>query len=179
MNLTLLKDWTTYVFAGIALAFPLGGLYYNEHYEIYKTDDPPAKQFNDPELKQGLWRCGTLTAGGNGGKIDVNTMVVWKAKIGRGDLCVGRVVALEGHRVSMADEDLLVDGNKFEPSGPKQRARLTRFDVPEVVVPRGCVWVVCDNRGKPGSWEVDSRNNGPVPIDAVLSVFLPRGKEAN
>jgi len=81
----------------------------------------------------------------------------------------GRVVALEGERVEMRDGRLYVNGRRralpfVEPSDPR-RLKDPVFQMEEVLVPRGCVFVLMDDRTD----ILDSRILGPIPLDAIVA----------
>ena len=86
---------------------------------------------------------------------------------------VGRVLALAGQKVEVKNDEVKIDGAPY--INPGIRFKVSRFDVPELVVPRGCVFVVCDQRSKGASCEVDSRRFGPISIDAITHTFKPKG----
>jgi type IV secretory pathway protease TraF len=167
-----LDDWTTYVFASMVIGAGLGGLYYWEHYDIYNASQLADKQYNEPSLSQGTWRVGALPA--TGGTIELHNFVVYRVK-GMDEPQVARVLAFAGQKVEVKGEEIKVDGTAFVTPG--RRAQFSRFDVPELVVPRGCVFVVCDQRSKGGSVEVDSRRYGPIPIDAITHTFKSKGTQ--
>ncbi len=81
----------------------------------------------------------------------------------------GRVAAVEGERISMKDGRVYVNGRRraipfVEPSDP-QRLKDAPFQMEEVPVPRGCVFVMVDDRTD----IVDSRIMGPIPLEAVVA----------
>ncbi len=161
-----LKDWTTYVFAGLAVGVGMGILWYNVTFDIFKPEDPADKQFNEPELKVGVWRLGHLP--NMGAPLQVGNFVVFKM---RGDTPrVGRIVALEGQKVEVRADEVIVDGSPM--TNPTKNNK-SRFDVPELTVPRRCVFAIADNRGKGGSEAFDSRHLGPIPYEAITHTFKP------
>ena len=83
---------------------------------------------------------------------------------------MGRVVALEGSKVEVRGEEVLVDGN---PATNPTKSTRSRFDVPEVTVPRRCYFVLADLRGKGGSESYDSRHLGPIPQESITHTFKP------
>lgn len=81
----------------------------------------------------------------------------------------GRVVATEGERVAMKDGRIYVNGKRravafVEPADPR-RLKDAPFQMEEVVVPRGCVFVLMDDRTD----IIDSRIMGPIPLDMVVA----------
>jgi signal peptidase I len=75
---------------------------------------------------------------------------------------IKRVVALPGERVSGAGGHLYVDGDLVvEPYLPKATTTST---FGPVLVPKGDVWVMGDNRGD----SEDSRIFGPVPVTTIV-----------
>lgn len=166
----ILHDWTTYFFAGCVVASGLGVTYYWEHYDIVRFDEPRERQFNEPEIVSGNWRCGHTTD-----PIEVGNYVVFQRTGDGGARHLARVIALEGAHVQVLDKEVLVDGHASETSGVKNK--FSPAEAPEVVVPRACVYVLCDNRGRGGAPESDSRTFGPVPIDAITHTFRPLGKK--
>lgn len=164
-----LKDWTSYVFLGMFVGSGLAILYVTENWETYSTQETADKQWNEPEIKQGTWRMGKLPE--RGAPIERGSFVVYRLK--SETVRVGRVVAVAGQKVEVTPDDVLVDGQPFVPPVPKQKA--SRFEVPEMVVPRGCVFVVVDQRQRGGASEQDSRFLGPIPVEAVTHTFKPLG----
>jgi signal peptidase I len=162
-----LKDWTVYVFAGIVVAAALAILWYCVNFDIYKTDDPPDKQFNEPELKVGVWRLGHQP--NMGADLQVGMFAVYKVP-GSELRRVARVVAMEGQKVEVKGEEVIVDGSAIQ--NPTRQNR-SRFDVPELTVPRRCVFVVSDLRSKGASADYDSRGLGPIPLEAITHCFKP------
>src|SRR5207245_1768545 len=128
-------------------------------------NEPREKQYNVPQISQGTWRLGRLS-----GPLERGRFAVFRAPGGGGPR-VGRVVATEGQRVEVTETDVLVDGQPF--TDPAIHPGSTRIDMPELVVPRGCVFVVCDLRGAPGAAENDGRLLGPIPVEAVTHSFAP------
>ena len=163
-----LRDWTSYVFAGIVVAAGLSVLWYEINFDVFKTDEPATDQFSEPEIRSGTWRLGHLPS--RGAELKAGMFAVFKVR-GCGEvLHVARIVATEGQRVEVRDDKVLVDGNPIP--NPTKSAR-SRWDVPEIVVPRGCVFVLCDQRQKTGSAEYDSRRFGPIPVEAITHCFKP------
>lgn len=167
MGMFSLKDWTTYVYAGMVVAVGLGILAYECNFDVYKTDDTNDKQFNDPELKMGTWRLGRLPS--RGAPLETGLFVVFRMRGAERSL-VSRIVAVEGQKVEVRADEVLVDGQAIP--APKGAGK-SRFDVPEIVVPRGCVFCVNDLRAKGASAECDSRRFGPIPIEAITHCFKP------
>src|SRR5437016_2393757 len=98
MGMFSLKDWTTYVYAGVLVGIGLGVLFYECNFDVFKTEDTSDKQFNDPELKMGTWRVGRLP--NKGAPIEVGMFVVFTMR-GAGRPLVSRVIALEGQKVEV------------------------------------------------------------------------------
>jgi signal peptidase I len=165
-----LTDWTTYVFASMVIGSGLGGLYYWEHFDIYNAQALSEKQFNEPEIQQGSWRVGSIPA--TGGVIELHNFVVFRLK-GFDEPMVGRVLAMAGQKVEVKGDEVRVDGTPY--INPVIRFKSSRLDVPELVVPRGCVFVVCDERSKGNSADNDSRRFGPIPLDAITHTFKAKG----
>lgn len=90
---------------------------------------------------------------------------------GHEDLAIKRVIATEGERVEIHDSAVFVDGLRLrEPylaSGtrtyPAQGMNL------ELIVPKGCIFVLGDNRGN----SVDSRFYGAVSRDRIVGLVTP------
>jgi len=168
-----LKDWTTYVYAGIVVGAGLGILGYCVNFDIYKTEETADKQYNEPEWVTGLWRFGRLP--NMGAPIEPGMFVVFK--VARCDTPkIARVVALAGQTVEVKGDEVLVDGQKIT---DHSRSTKSRLEYPEMVVPRGCVFLLNDLRNKGPSCEYDSRYLGPIPIEAISHCFKPRGKAAS
>lgn len=102
----------------------------------------------------------------------------WQA-VGRGDVVVlndaaggrsvKRVVATGGQQVKIEDAVLLVDGQAVnEPWVDRDSVDGLYFG--PVVVPAGSVFVLGDDRAR----SVDSRHDGPVPLDRLLGRVVVR-----
>ena len=167
----VLHDWTTYVFGSIFVAGCLGTLAYFENYEIAHFDEPNEKQFNEPELKSGQWRLGKTTA--TYGEDLRDAFVVYK-QAGADGPRVGRVVGVEGDKIEVKEEDVLRNGEALKAPVPARKH--SSVEIPELIVPRGCVFVLNDVRVKGGSPQTDSRTFGPIPWDSITHVFRPKGK---
>jgi signal peptidase I len=76
-----------------------------------------------------------------------------------------RVVALPGQRVRIENGEAYVNDQKIDQSyvNGTQRSLETRD---ELVVPRDCVYVLCDNRREYDKW--DSRGIGPIGAWAII-----------
>jgi len=168
-----LKDWTTYVYLGIVVGAGFGTLGYCVNFDIYKSEDTADKQFNDPEWVTGLWRVGRLP--NMGAPVEPGMFVVFKVPRSDGSK-TARVVAVAGQTVEVKETEVLVDGVKVADHSRSLKSRLL---FPEMVVPRGCVFVLNDLRAKGPSPEFDSRSLGPIPIEAISHCFKPQGKGAS
>jgi signal peptidase I len=163
-----LHDWTTYVMFGMVVGAGLGVAYYWEHYDIVRFEEQHQKSFNEPQIVQGMWRCGHLAD-----TVQQGMFVVYK-RPGDGDRHAGRVVAVEGQRVEVQEKHVLVDGANYDIKGT---SKTNVAETPEVLVPRHCVFVLCDERARVGSAETDSRTLGPIPLEAVTHAFWPLEKK--
>jgi signal peptidase I len=83
-----------------------------------------------------------------------------------GRMLVSRVVATEGDRVALDDGRLVLDGAPIAEDYALHR--VAREDLPEIVVPAGCVYVLNDERDSVPSAFRDSRRLGPIPVAAVV-----------
>jgi len=77
---------------------------------------------------------------------------------------VARVIGVEGNRVEVTPDAVLVNGTPF-PS----KFLTAKWTIPETRVPRGCVYVLADN---PFSG-VDSKQFGPLPFSFVIGTVKP------
>ncbi len=76
---------------------------------------------------------------------------------------VKRVIATEGQRVDVRDGAVYVDGKRLiEPYTHGLPSDAGTVAVP-VIVPKGCVWVMGDNRTN----STDSRWFGPIPVSTI------------
>ncbi len=167
----MLKDWTTYVFAGIVVAGGLSILWYEVNFDVYQCDQPSDKQWNEPELETGMWRLGHLP--NHGAPVEVGMFAVFKWK-GTEGARVSRIVAVEGQKVAVKGDEVLVDGTPLHALSKQAHSRL---DVPEITIPRGHVFLLNDERAKGPSCDYDSRRLGPIPVEAITHVFKPlKGK---
>jgi hypothetical protein len=159
----ILHDFTTYVFAGIVVGAGLGFAYFWEHYDTVRFDEPREHQFNEPQISTGVWRMGRVTD-----VIEPGMFVVFRRSEG---VHVARVIATEGQHVEVQEKRVLVDGKPHEVHDV--RAKVSFCDVPDMIVPRHCVFVLSDDRTRSGSPENDSRGLGPIRLEAVSHAFPP------
>lgn len=73
-----------------------------------------------------------------------------------------RVVGLPGDRVKIVKGDVLVNNSKVSGTSDKKAAT---EDYAEIIVPRGTVFVLCDNRKEK---TLDSRTLGPIGTWAII-----------
>jgi signal peptidase I len=165
-----LHDWTTYFVGGCVVSAGLGLTYYWENFDVVRFQEAREKQFNQPEIVQGMWRCGHTS-----GAIEAGMFVVFRRTGDGGQQHLARVVAIEGQKVEIKGADLLVDDKPYTIKGVKNPG--TACESPTIVVPRHCLFVVCDERARNGSPEHDSRIYGPIPIEAVTHAFRPLEKK--
>jgi len=76
-------------------------------------------------------------------------------------LCFSRVVAVEGDALAIVDSNVFVSGTKVDE--PYVREKGNMGTIPEIIIPRGCVFVLNDHR--PMNW--DSRQFGPLPLRLI------------
>ncbi len=76
---------------------------------------------------------------------------------------VSRVTGLPGDRVRIVKGEVYVNGEKVQDA--LQPAHRGSEDFEEIVVPRDCVFVLCDNRK--ATKDIDSRGIGPVAKWAI------------
>jgi signal peptidase I len=78
---------------------------------------------------------------------------------------VGRVVGLPGDRVKIVKGEVVLNGEKLAEGYVHSKNRSTE-DYAEVFVPRGSLFILCDNRN--ASRIVDSRAAGPLGHRAIV-----------
>ena len=77
---------------------------------------------------------------------------------------VGRIIATEGHRISIGGGYISVDGAKIGEEYVKEDHRGSD-NIPEITIPRGCLYVLNDFR----TCEMpDCRQLGPLSVHSVL-----------
>src|SRR5262245_17866721 len=74
----------------------------------------------------------------------------------------GRVIGVAGDRVAIVEGEALVNGVKVDQSYVSDRSSET---LAEIVVPRDCLYILCDNRRD--NAPNDSRGAGPIGVWAV------------
>ena len=92
--------------------------------------------------------------------IDLGAAVAFRVPTLPNAVRVGWVLAREGQRIEIRKRRIFVDGT---PS-PKQ-PHAVRVKLHEIVVPRGCVFVMAHEGGE------DSSHYGPLPMRSILGVL--------
>lgn len=100
------------------------------------------------------------------GELERGDLVVFDEP-GSGQRALKRVVGLPGERVVIRDSLLYVD-DRAQAEPFVDHALIDGYYSRTIVVPRGHVVLLGDNRGN----SVDSRDYGPVPMEAVRGVAL-------
>ena len=78
---------------------------------------------------------------------------------------IARVIGVEGNKVEVTPKDVLVNGKSFG----RKFELAPSWVVPELKVPRGCVYLLADNP----FIGVDSKQLGPVPFSFVIGTVKP------
>jgi signal peptidase I len=161
---------TGYFLATILIGGGLLFLGLNERYSICHFDASREKQYDEPEIESGTWRVGKADA-----TLSENVFVVFQRPGLDPAPHVARIVAVQGETVEVKDDQVLVDGRQVP--GPVAGRDHSEVTVPAIVVPKGCVFVLHDERGKGSSFATDSRSLGPIPVEAISYAFSPSGKK--
>jgi type IV secretory pathway protease TraF len=165
-----LKDASTYVYLSFLTAGLLAAAWGWTRMEIWSARD--GKQWNEPEIRSDTWRLARHP--NMGVTLEAGMFAVFR-RFGAEQPCVARIIATEGQRVEVQEKAVLVDGSPVT-YGTKNTS--TSIVTPELTVPRGCIFLLCDDYGKSGSFEQDSRRFGPIPVEAVTHCFRPLDKKA-
>ena len=81
----------------------------------------------------------------------------------------GRVVALEGDLLEIRKGEVYVNGEPLDITYVKQKAEKDSF-VP-IVIPKGCVYILADQRSSESAYFLDSRMLGPIPFFLIGGVL--------
>ena len=158
-----LDDSSSYVFFGLLVGAGLGLFSFWERFDGYTCRDAADKSWNEPEISPSEYRLGRTAR-----PPERRELVLFR--VPGQEPRLGRVVGVAGDWVELTDKgELAVNDEK--PDEKAFRQRFTTTDVPKALVPRGCVFVLCDMRGKSGSDAADSRTVGPIELRAVSHVF--------
>ena len=76
---------------------------------------------------------------------------------------------MEGERIRIEGKRVLVDDRPLK--NPYQRGGSEEEFYAELIVPKGCVFVLNDMISTRGAEKYDSRGVGPIPMAAVEHVF--------
>ena len=140
-------------------------------FDWHRFEDPKKRRLNEPQLKDGESRLGRVMALGEPGDLEPGVLVEFELpRTGRPT--VSRVAAVAGQRVALRAGELLVDGSPADDSFGLRRGP---DELPEHLVPEGCVFVLNDLRTR-DSAEFDSRSLGPIPVRAITLWFPPKEK---
>ncbi|MBL4848313.1 MAG: signal peptidase I [Planctomycetes bacterium] len=165
------------VFFGILVALFLGLIWWWRAYDLVTFDEK--LQFNQPMIEKDGTRFGRRATRRRASDIERYSLVRYKTKRSS-VILTGRVMAVEGERISIDGAEVYVDGQKVR---DQYRRRTNENEIyPELIVPAGCVFVLTDVRNRKGADRYDSRNLGPVPVEAIMNSFSPKeprsGKKA-
>lgn len=159
-----LHDPASYIFYGLAVGMGIGVFAFVDRFETWTCKDPYDRAVNEPEVNPSESRLGRAARP----PLD-REFVLYKAPNRSEERCA-RVVALGGQTIEItAKGEVLLDDKKPE---EEAKARLLPdCDVPKVLVPRDCFFVLCEQRTRPGAAYHDSRGIGPVELWSVNNVF--------
>jgi signal peptidase I len=155
-------------FFGILVALIFGGIWWFRTYDYVTFDEK--LQFNQPQVEKDGTRFGRRTARRRASDLERYQLVRYQTKRS-GAVVTGRIMAVEGERISISEGEVYVNGEKVKDSYRK-RTNPKGF-YPELIVPAGCVFVLTDVRNNRGADRYDSRNLGPVPLEAIMHSFNP------
>lgn len=153
-------------FFGILVALLFGAIWWYRAYDFVTFDEK--LQLNQPQVEKDGTRFGRRTARRRASNIERLQLVRYRSKRSN-TILTGRVVAIEGERIRIEGGDLFVDDQQIKDTYRK-RTNPEEF-YPELIVPAGCVFVLTDTRYRNGADRYDSRNLGPVPMEAVMHSF--------
>lgn len=156
------------VFFGILFGLLLGVVWWWRSYDFVTFDEK--LQFNQPQVEKDGTRFGRRTARRRASDLERYQLVRYQTKRS-GSIVTGRVMAVEGERIRIDGGEVYVNGEQVKDTYRK-RLKLEEF-YPELIVPAGCVFVLTDVRHKRGADRYDSRNLGPVPLEAIMHSFNP------
>jgi len=155
-------------FFGILVAILLGGIWWWRTYDSVTFDEKI--QVNQPQVEKDGTRFGRRTARRRAGDLERYQLVRYRTKRSR-VIVTGRIMAIEGQRIRIEEGEVYVDDEKVKDSYRK-RVNEKEF-YPELIVPAGCVFVLSDVRSGRAADRYDSRNLGPVPLEAIMHSFNP------
>ena len=158
-------------FWGVLFAILLTTVWWWRTYDSVTFDEPESHQYHSPQIEKGTTRFGKRVARLVTSDLEEDQLVRFKLPRTKIEI-TGRVVALEGQRVRLEGRDLFVDGEKDEDT--YRRNNNPQEFYPELIVPEGCVFVLNDDRWRHGADRMDSRNLGPIPIEAISHRFTPQ-----
>lgn len=156
------------VFFGILVGLLFGLIWWWRSYDFVTFDEK--LQFNQPQVEKDGTRFGRRTARRRASDLERYQLVRYKTKRS-GAIVTGRIMAVEGERISISEGEVFVNGDKV--NDPYRKRTNRKGFYPELIVPAGCVFVLTDVRNNRGADRYDSRNLGPVPIEAIMHSFNP------
>ena len=155
-------------FFGVFVAIVLATVWWWRTYDSVTFDEK--LQFNQPQVEKDGTRFGRRTARVRASDLEPNQLVRYRTKRS-GSIVTGRIMAVEGQRVRIEEGQVFVDDEKV-PDPYRKRTNAKDF-YPELIVPAGCVFVLTDVRSGRDADRYDSRNLGPVPLEAIMHSFSP------
>ncbi|MGE0712084.1 MAG: signal peptidase I [Planctomycetota bacterium] len=158
-------------FWGVLFALLLGAVWWWRSYDAVTFDEPDTHQFHTPQIEKGSNRFGRRLDRLTAADLEEDQLVRFQLPRTKIEI-TGRIVALEGQRVRLDGRDLFVDNEKVEDT--YRRNQNAREFYPELIVPEGCVFVLNDERWRHGADRFDSRNLGPIPVEAISHRFTPQ-----
>jgi signal peptidase I len=161
-------------FYALGLAVVFGVAWWFETHEGHDFEQPEAKQYCRPQLKEGSFRWGRDGTFLDPADMEPGTLVLYRTSRSRGDV-TSRVVATQGQRIKIEGGKVTVDGKKYDDIYARRPRKDDYF--PELIVPTGCVFVLNDQRSRGGAERRDSRVYGPIPVGSIRLVFAAKERQ--
>jgi hypothetical protein len=152
------------MFYGLAVGVGLGVFYFVDRFDIWTCHDPYEKAVNEPEINPSETRLGRATR-----PPERREFALYRVP-SRSEERAARVVAVPGDSIEINLKGEVSIDDKKPPEEAKAHLQ-EGCDVPKVLVPRDCVFVLCEQRSRPGCAYNDSRSVGPIDYWAITDAF--------
>jgi signal peptidase I len=158
-------------FYGIGVGLILGLAYGFQNYNRYTFEEDENLQHCRPQVTPDQFRWGRTAALLDPDQYEAGQLVRYKINRSTREI-TSRVVAIQGQTVEIKAGKVMVDDKPL--ADPYVRGRDKAENFPALLVPKGCVFVLNDQRGRRGGDRRDSRAYGPIPVGAIMLRFAPK-----
>ncbi len=154
-----MKEPSDWIFPGLLVLVLVLVTWFIRNREAIEV--PEACKEMGPKIRFGKMKLANQTATPNR-----NDVVIYRDRANAGRLEVGRIIAVAGQSVQVADDVLYI--NDEAAGDGKHGPNLLRYHIP-----RDCFFILYDQRAARGASLADSRALGPIHRSQIIGVLSP------